>query len=77
MRTKLLTSAGPDPPQQKGLSAQLVGAPGLEKHAKAYKRLLAAQIEGETFWELFRHLSGYFLSLFSPYFFPKKHIKVS
>ena len=38
MRTKLLT-----------LANKAVGVLGPEKHAKAYKRILATQIEGETF----------------------------
>ena len=33
--------------------------------ARAYKRLLAAQIEGKMFWEQFRHLFGLFFSLYS------------
>ena len=77
---KLLTSAKPNPMHQQGPLAHQQGALGLKKCAKAYKRLLAAQIEGETFWELFGHLSGqFFLSFVTIYLSQKtqKHIKVS
>ena len=63
---------GPTWHTKKGL-----GVPGPEKCARAYKRLLAAQIEGETFWVLFGHLFGFFSSLFSLYFSPKKHKNTS
>ena len=67
--------AQPDTP------TRVAGAPyrcaGPTKCARAYKRLLAAQIEGETFWELFGHLSRHFFSLFSPYFSPKKYKNTS
>ena len=54
-----------------------VGASSPKMHVKAYKRLLVAQIEGETFWE---HLSGHFFLSFLSIFLSQKtqkHIKTS
>ena len=53
-----VSGARPDAPTR--ATGAPVGASGPKKHVKAYKRLLAAQIEGETFWE---HLSRHFFSL--------------
>ena len=70
-----VSGARPDAPTR--ATSAPVGASGPQKHVKAYKRLLAAQIEGETFWE---HLSGHFFLSFLPIFLsqkPQKHIKTS
>ena len=62
--------AGIDPAHQQG-------PPGLEKCVRAYKRLLATQIEVGTFWELFGLF--FFFSFLTIFLSQKtqKHIKVS
>ena len=57
MKTKLLTSVEPD-------LAQLQGALGPKKHARASKRLLVAQIEGRHFGSSLGIFLGFFF--FSP-----------